>query len=239
MSKVYTLSEASAILGIDQETLKKKCQAHQIPGAIKKDKLWLLPEFAVLGKNKPSVGVYIDGSNIYHGGKNVGWQVGYLFLKQFIENKYNIVTISYYNSTGYKQDKDKKYIKDAKGNYVLDDKALGFENGLRGIGFRIFTKPLKFINKDEKNPSNKTDGDLMIDAMTEEKQWDELILLAGDCDFERLVKKISSIPKRVSIFSFNSRMSHELRELALNSPYVTFTPLEDLRSILEYKKGTK
>lgn len=236
MSGILTLAEASKLTGIDQETLKKRCQLLQIPGAIKKGKVWLIPEFAILGKNKPSVGVYVDGSNIYHGGKEAGWQISYLSLRQFIEKKYRISIMSYYNSTGYKQDKNKKYIKDEKGAYILDDGNLRFENGLKGIGIRVISKPLKFILGNEKNPSNKTDGDLMIDAILEEKQWDELMLLAGDCDFEKLVRKVSEIPKPVHIFSFQTRMSHELRVLAFQSPYVTYTKLEDLKSILKYEK---
>ncbi len=185
-------------------------------------------------KGKSKVGVYIDGSNIYHGGKDVGWQVNYYLLRQFIERKYVISIISYYNSTGYKQDKKKCYLKDKKGNYVLDPAALRFENTLRGIGIRVVTKPLKFIEGDEHKPASKLDGDLMIDAILEHPQWDELLLLAGDCDYEKLVKQIISLPKPVHIFSYNTRMSHELRVLAFNSPYVTYTKLEDLENILKY-----
>ena len=239
MNDILTLSEASKLSGIDEETLKKKCQSLQIPGAIKKGKTWLIPAFAILGRKNPKVGVYIDGSNIYHGGKKAGWQVNYFHLKNFIEKKYNISIISYYNSTGYQQDEKKKYLKDKNGNYIFDENALKFENALKGAGFRVVTKPLKFILNDEKKPSNKTDGDLMIDAILEEKQWDKLILLAGDCDFEKLVKQVITIPKPVHIFSFETRMSHELKVLAFSSPYVTYTKLEDLETILKYEKSKK
>lgn len=189
--------------------------------------------------NKSKAGVYIDGSNIYHGGKDAGWQLSYFSLRQFIERKYTISIISYYNSTGYLQDANKKYVKDENGKYILDPGALKFENGLKGLGIRVVTKPLKFIKGDETNPSNKIDGDLMIDAILEHPQWNELILLAGDCDYEKLVKQLISLPKSVHIFSFDTRMSYELRVLALNSPYVTYTKLEDLESILKYKPKTR
>lgn len=188
-------------------------------------------------KSKAKAGVYIDGSNIYHGGKDAGWQVNYYGLRQFVERKYTISIISYYNSTGYKQNKDKKYEKDEKGNYILDPGALKFENTLRGIGIRVVTKPLKFIEGDEQKPSSKMDGDLMIDAILECPQWDELLLFAGDCDYEKLVTQIISLPKPVHVFSFNTRMSHELRILAFNSPYVTYTKLEELERILKYRRS--
>ena len=35
--------------------------------------------------SKIGVGVYIDGSNIYYGGRKAGWQVDYAKLKAFIE----------------------------------------------------------------------------------------------------------------------------------------------------------
>ena len=230
-----TLAEAESLTGINQETLKKRCQTKQIDGAVRKGRVWLIP-LSSIAKAKSKVGVYIDGSNIYHGGKKAGWQVSYYLLKNFIERKYAISIISYYNSTGYKQDEQKKYMKDEEGNYILDEGALKFENTLRGLGIRVVSKPLKFIEGDEKNPSNKTDGDLMIDAILEQQQWDELLLFAGDCDFEKLVKQIVSIPKPVHIFSFETRMSHELRVLAFQSPYVTYTKLEDLEGIIKYIK---
>ncbi len=233
---LITLIEAEQLSEIDQETLKKRCQNDQIPGAVKKGKTWLVPFASITGKVKSKVGLYIDGSNVYHGGKIAGWQVNYASLRQFIERKYSIAIISYYNCTGYKQDANGKYQKDAKGNYILNEGALRFENGLRGIGIRVVSKPLKFILGDEHKPSNKTDGDLMIDAIIEQQQWNELILFAGDSDFEKLVKQTTSIGKPVHIFSFETRISHELKVLAFQSPYVTYTRLEDLERILKYEK---
>lgn len=233
---LITLAEAESITGINQETLKKRCQNGQIQGAQKRGKIWFIPISTLTGKVKSKVGVYIDGSNVYHGGKIAGWQINYTNLRKYVERKYITSIISYYNSTGYKQDKNGKYQKSQSGNYIFDDGALRFENCLRGLGIRVVSKPLKFILGDEQKPSNKTDGDLMIDAILEHQQWDELLLFAGDSDFEKLVKQIISFSKPVHIFSFETRMSHELKTLAFQSPYVTYTKLEDLKSILKYEK---
>lgn len=180
--------------------------------------------------------MYIDGSNIYHGGKDAGWKTDYGKFLDFVKRKHNIAIASYYNSTGYLQNEKREYQKDNRGKYILDDGALRFERHLKGLGVRVVSKPLKFIDGDEKNPSNKTDGDLMIDAVQEESQWERLMLLSGDCDFERLVKHIISIPKRVHVFSYESRMSYELRVQSLESPFVDFTPIDDIKSIVEYIK---
>lgn len=233
-SSFITLAEAESLTGINQETWKKRCQVKQVEGAIKKGRVWLIP-LASIGKEKPKAGVYVDGSNIYCGGRDLGWKVNYAKLREFIERKYTISIMSYYNCVGYLQDENGKYQKNEKGGYILDSGALKFENALKGMGIRVVSKPLKFIEGDEHHASNKTDGDLMIDAILEHKQWDELLLLAGDSDFEKLVKQIISIPKPVHIFSFNTRMSYELRTLALQSPFVTYTRLEDLETIIKYE----
>lgn len=184
----------------------------------------------------PTAGVYIDGSNIYHGGKQAGWRMNYSALKSFIERKYRISIISYYNSRGYQRDSTGKYMKDSNGVYIPDPGAVRFENGLVGQGFRVVTKPLKFIKGDEHIASNKFDGDLMIDALTELEKWDEMLLFTGDCDFEKLVKHVISVPKHVKIFSYASRMSHELKLLSFQSPYVDYTELDKLKGVLAYGK---
>lgn len=187
-------------------------------------------------KEKPRAGVYIDGSNIFCGGRDAGWQLDYSKLKQFIERKYSMVVMSYYNSTGYARDIRGQYLKDKGGNYILDPNTVAFENFLKGKGVRVQTKPLKFIQGDESKPSNKMDGDLMIDAILEHSQWDELLLFSGDCDFEKLVKQIASYSKKVRVFSFSTRLSHELKLLAFSSPYVTYTVLDELKELLKYDR---
>lgn len=185
-------------------------------------------------KAKQTVGVYIDGANIFHGSKEAGWKLGYLNLKSFIENKYDITVMSYYSCYGYEKDSKGKYKKDNKKQYIPDPNTMSFFNMLRGNGIRVETKPLKFINGDINKPANKMDGDLMLAAFEEHPQWEKLILLAGDCDYERLVKNMIKLTKPVLILSFDNRISHELKVLAFDSPYVNFTPIDNLKSRLEY-----
>lgn len=185
---------------------------------------------------KQTVGVYIDGANVYHGGKDTGWHIDYGKLKTFIENNYSITTMSYFSAYGYEKDAEGNYKKGSNGKYIQDPQNMKFFNKLRGQGIRVETKPLKFINGDEDKPANKMDGDLMLSAFEEHSQWQKLILIAGDCDYERLVKNMIKLSKPVLIFSYNDRMSHELKVLAFDSPYVNFTPFDDLRSKLEHVK---
>jgi uncharacterized LabA/DUF88 family protein len=174
-------------------------------------------------------GVYIDGSNIYHGAKKAGWQLDYQKMKDFIERRYDITVISYYDSVGYQKDNSGKYVKDARGKYINDPGAIKFLQIIKGLGVRLVTKPLKFINGDENKASNKMDGDLIVDALTEKDSWDVLILLSGDCDFESLAKTVAT-DKKVQIFSFHDLMSWELKQLAIETPNVTYTKLDDIKS---------
>lgn len=185
---------------------------------------------------KPKVGVYIDGANLYHGAKDAGWQISYKNLKDFVARKYSISIISYYSCYGYEKGDDGKPIKDAYGQYKPDPGTTKFFNFLKGQGIRVETKPLKYINGDINKAANKMDGDLMLAAFEENPQWDEMILFAGDCDYERLVKNMIKLSKPVHVFSFANRLSRELKELAFNSAFVDFTEIDKLKGILEFTK---
>lgn len=186
-------------------------------------------------KKKKRVGVYIDGSNLYYGGLKAGWQLNYAKVKVFIERKYEIAVINYYNSIGYERGKDGKYIKDQRGEYIFNQATLRFENYLRKLKIKVISKPLKFIKSNESIATNKLDGDIMIEALLDHRKWDELILMSGDSDFERLVKEIASLKKTVHIFSFGSRISHELKMLSVESNFVTFTKLDSLKLVLKHE----
>lgn len=188
---------------------------------------------------KKKAGVYIDGSNIYHGGKKAGWLVDYAKLITFIRRKYEIKLINYYNSVGYLREGDGKYIKDATGAYIPNPTTLRFNKLLEVNGIRLICKPLKFVKGNEAIASNKLDGDLMIDALLDSPSWEVLILLSGDSDFEKLIKQMIIYKKEVCIFSFVSRISHELLMLANSCPSVSYIRLEKLKSVLQHEKKTK
>lgn len=182
--------------------------------------------------NKLRVGVYIDGANIYHGGSDAGWRVDYSKIRSYIERKHDIAAIIYFSCYGFERDSSGKYVRGKKGEYYPDPATLKFHNFLRGMGITVDTKPLKFINGDELKPANKMDGDLMLTAFQEHTQWDKLILFAGDCDYERLVKDMIKLAKPVHIYSYKNRLSKELKVLAFSSPYVSFTYLDDLKTAI-------
>lgn len=233
MSQPLTLTEASNILGDKVETLKKRCQSGCIIGAIKKGKTWLIPQEYVFGPPKIKVGVYIDGANILHGGLDAGWLIDFSKLITFIKSKYNPVIISYYDSCGYEKDGRGNLLRDSNGNLILSNKQLKFFNYLIGLGMRVIHKPLKYIDGDVSKPKNNMDSYLTLDIIRESQQWDTLILLSGDSDFDKLIDDLISLNKEIKIMSYNKRLSYELRIKALNNPSVNFTEMENLEKILK------
>jgi uncharacterized LabA/DUF88 family protein len=232
MSPFLTISEVSAVTGENQETLKKRCQSGLIVGATKKGKTWLIPQIYVVGISKLTAGVYIDGANIIHGALDAGWRIDYLKLKDFIKRKYDPTIFSYYDSLGYEKNNG-ILLRDEKGAYIPKASSVQFFNFLRGSGYRVTTKPLKYIDNDPSKPKNNMDSYLTIDILKEQSQWDVLILFSGDSDFDKLVDDLMVSGKNVHIFSFNNRLSYELRTKALNSPLVTYTEIDKLKEILK------
>ena len=111
-----------------------------------------------------------------------------------------------------------------------------FFNFLKGIGYRVREKPLKYINNDIHNPKNNMDSYLTIDVMQEYVTWDILILFSGDSDFDQLLEIITFQGIPVHIFSFSNRMSYELKQRAFTSPLVSYTALDRMFNLLRARK---
>jgi uncharacterized LabA/DUF88 family protein len=178
-------------------------------------------------------GVYIDGANIFHGGRDSGWLLDYAKLVKFVKRKFDPAILGYYNCTGYLLSSRGKRQKDSNGNYLLNPSQVNFHLKLEGMGYRVTTKPLKYVLGNPNSPKNKLDGEIILDAFKESHIWQSLLLFTGDSDFEPLVREISSQGKNVHIFSYRSNTSYELKKIAITSPLVTYTKLDDLRSLLE------
>lgn len=232
----YTLSEAAALTNQNKETLKKRCQSGNIKDAKKIANVWLIPKEYVHGHKILKAGVYIDGANMIHGCKGMDWILDYEKVFDFIKKRYNPTIISFYDSLGYERAKNGKFIKDDQGNYVPKKSQVKFYQFLEGIGCRVIRKPLKFIDGDEHKPKNNMDSYLTIDIVKEMQRWEALLLFSGDSDFDRLLDELIPLGKYVHIFSFSKLLSYELKKRAFTSPLVSYTEIEDIRTIIEREK---
>ncbi len=234
----YTLSEAAALTNQNKETLKKRCQSGKIKDVKKIANVWLIPKEYVYGHKVLKAGVYIDGANMIHGCKSVNWILDYEKIVDFIKKRYNPTVISLYDSLGYERKRNGKLVKDKNGKYVPKKSQVKFYQFLEGIGYRVTRKPLKFIDGDVSKPKNNMDSYLTVDVIKEMNRWDVLILFSGDSDFDRLLDEAIPLGKYVHIFSFSKLLSYELKMKAFSSPLVSYTEIEDIKSILERKANT-
>jgi len=145
--------------------------------------------------------------------------------------------VSFYDSLGYERENG-EFIKDSEGKYIPKESQIKFYKFLERIGYRVIRKPLKFIDGDENKPKNNMDSYLTVDVIKEMNRWDTLILFSGDSDFDRLIDEAIPLGKFVHIFSFSELLSYELKMKAFSSPLVSFTEIEDLKTILERKENT-
>jgi uncharacterized LabA/DUF88 family protein len=230
---MLTLNEASKITGVNKETLKKACQSGGIKGAVVKGKTWIIPENSLLGYTRKKAGVYIDGANILHGGMKAGWLVDYVKLMDFLKNRFDPSIFSFYDSVGYEKDSVGRFKKNSEGKRIHKKTQVGFYNFLKGLGIRMITKPLKYIDGNPEMPKNNMDSYITLDVIKEADLWDELVLFSGDSDFDRLVEDMIGLRKKTHIFSFESHLSYELKTRGFTSPLVNFTTLDSIRDKLE------
>lgn len=106
---------------------------------------------------------------------------------------------------------------------------------LDNVGITPITKPIKIIKIDDDHPSKKLyhyseiyksncDVEITIDILLERKEIDEIILFAGDSDFQYLIKRLKDIGKKVIIFSPRKTISWEIKLEATEYIY-----LEDIK----------
>jgi len=84
---------------------------------------------------------------------------------------------------------------------------------LKGIGYRITTKPLKhYPDHTPEKPNRKAnfDVELSILAVEHKKNYKALTLFSGDCDFEYLLRYLRGRGKKCVTFSRQGHIAHEL-----------------------------
>ena len=168
-------------------------------------------------ENTNRTAIFIDGSNIYHTMKHLGWKIDWKRLKNFFENGGNLVNASYYMV-------EKKPLSGEK-------KKLQYK--LRRSGYKIVKKDLKEIHGNS-NDSIKYKGDmdvdLVVDAMDSVETFDTFILLSGDSDFVRLVQSLDAKNKVVKVVSSSKKGT--AREL-IDAVGMNHISLENLRPHIE------
>ena len=162
--------------------------------------------------------IYIDGSNIFHAQKKLGWVVDWMKVRKYLEQDYEISEWRYYIG-----------IKDG------DEGMAGFLRYLNAIGIKAITKPLKKIALDlgDSNIQQTSekyiykanfDVEIASDILLELGEVNVIILFSGDSDFVYLVKRLRDLGKKVTVYSSRKTISWELKLEAAKVVYI-----EDIR----------
>lgn len=143
--------------------------------------------------------VFIDEANIYHSQKTLGWKIDYFKLKDYLQEKYSINSISFYTSFVNKNKKQKKRF-----------------SQLKNYGYTIFAKEIKFIidSMGQIIKKGNLDIELALDIFKSINQFETLILFSGDSDFSHLLKLLKENNKKIIIFSTGGHVSWEIIKLA-------------------------
>jgi len=157
---------------------------------------------------KNRISVFIDGSNLHHAQMANGWKIRFSKLKQFLETKGVIKGLYYFTPTPpfYKTEIVRGYRK--------------FKKMLILTGYQVIERELKEIKYKDKDGQIKTkpkanlDAEMLSYLLNTSKDYDELVIIAGDSDFVPVLKNIVLQGKIITCIANENNTSLEMRNTA-------------------------
>ena len=168
--------------------------------------------------------VFIDDSNVFHGGRNAGWRVDWNRFDKYLE-KIGPVWQVYYFASRHEPPRDEEM---AFFDHIKED--LRWEVHLYELGRR--TVRCDNCSHTEVVPTEKgVDVGLAIKMLTlaTNQAFETAILVAGDRDYLETVKYVKGLGLRVEVIAWRSALSGDL-EVESSEPVVY---LDSLRKELE------
>lgn len=204
---------------------------------------------------------FIDASNLFYGGKDLGWQIDYSKMLKYLQTKYNCSKIIYYG--GLETHKFKYSIVDYYKPIILNDlveyltekmrdskteekevilidkhlKQIKFYQKLETFGYELRLKPVKSYQDAAGNPIKKAncDVDMTFDLMRLMGQYDNVIIISGDGDFIPVISYLRHKERKVTVLACSKNTSMELKKM-LATDFTDFTKLE---KALKFNKNDK
>lgn len=182
---------------------------------------------------------FVDSSNLFYGGVGrMTWKVDYEKLAEYLRKKYGVKKVFYYSGIethGYepllKYDAEypiegvfkylKRLFKKAKGKEreILgkDINRIKFLKKIKSFGYILRLKPVKHIRSYDGSVKRKAncDVDLTFDVMRLEKEFDNLLLLSGDGDFEILLRYFKDAKKDFYVIANTKNTARSIKKLCL------------------------
>lgn len=152
--------------------------------------------------------IFIDGSYLFHAARDLGLKLDYEKLQSVLTQNRKLVRPYYYGTNGKHPGQD------------------AFHNKLRYMGFEVDLRPLRQYGAGK--PFEKgVDVALVTDMLTFafRDSYDAAILVSGDKDYVKAVKRVKEIPKRVEVAAFEHSIAEELKLTA--DSFISLTKVQN------------
>ena len=159
--------------------------------------------------------IFVDGNNMFYAQQKNGW---FFDPKRVLEHFTNNPCIDLINAfwyTGLKDSQDQR----------------GFRDALISLGYTVRTKILKEFYDDSSGRYSKKanlDIEIVVDMFNTVEQYDRVILLSGDGDFERAIELLRSKNTHITVVSTEGMIARELRNATDR-----YIDLNDIREQIE------
>jgi uncharacterized LabA/DUF88 family protein len=149
------------------------------------------------------VAIIIDGPNLLGAttelGKNINFKIWLKHITHIVKNRRLVI---------------KKVFHDVIPHHPQRN---GFHHLMEEIGFEIISVPLKCYGpRSQKSHKSRTDQSITVAVMEHlfQNDFDHLILLSGDSDYEALLECCQERGKTFEIWATSNSLAHELVSLA-------------------------
>ena len=159
--------------------------------------------------------IFVDGNNMFYAQQKNGWFFDPKRVLEHFTNSPSIDLINAFWYTGLKDSQDQR----------------GFRDALISLGYTVRTKILKeFYDDSSGRYSQKAnlDIEIVVDMFNTVEQYDRVVLLSGDGDFERAIELLRSKNTHITVVSTEGMIARELRNATDR-----YIDLNDIREQIE------
>ncbi len=140
--------------------------------------------------------VFIDGNNIFHSARQLGFEVDYSKLLSLLVGRDRELLRAFFY-TGVDETADRQR---------------GFLHWMRRNGFRVVQKPVK-LDRDGSRKA-RLEVEIATDMLSYAEKVDLVILVSGDEDFAYPLQALAQKGVRVEVAGFRSAMANKVMDAA-------------------------
>jgi uncharacterized LabA/DUF88 family protein len=144
---------------------------------------------------KNRIAMFIDGSNLYHSAKELGYEINYQDFFDWFQDANSVCQAFFYTGIDSSNQQQKQFL------YRLES-----------YGYQIISKEV--VKRFNGSKKANLDVELALDLVNKANDYDTAILVSGDGDFSEAIKQVKALNKRVEVISFRSTTSQRLINIA-------------------------